>query len=65
MAYNRDGGPLLVEPMKAAPESFLLGERLRPPKQSTMNSMLLKNRFIEGEATACQTFTINGDGERR
>jgi hypothetical protein len=31
MAHCRDGIPLLVEPMKAVPESPLLGERLRPP----------------------------------
>jgi hypothetical protein len=42
MARSGDGGPLRVEPTKAAPESFLLGERLRPPKQSTMNSRLPK-----------------------
>jgi hypothetical protein len=42
MARNGDGGPLRVEPMKAAPESYLLGERLRPLKQSTMNSRLPK-----------------------
>jgi hypothetical protein len=28
--------------MKAMPESFLLRERLRPPKQSAINSRLLK-----------------------
>jgi hypothetical protein len=28
--------------MKAAPKSFLMGERLRPPKQSAMNSRLPK-----------------------
>jgi hypothetical protein len=32
MAHNGDGGPLQVELMKAAPESFLLGERLKPMK---------------------------------
>jgi hypothetical protein len=31
-----------AEPMKAVPESFLLGEKLRPPKQSVMNSRLPK-----------------------
>jgi hypothetical protein len=28
MAYRGDGGPLWIEPMKAVPESPLLGERL-------------------------------------
>jgi hypothetical protein len=32
--------------MKAAPESFLLGERLRPPKQSAMNSRLSKRTVL-------------------
>jgi hypothetical protein len=32
MARHGDGGPLQVEPMKAVPESLLLGERLRPLK---------------------------------
>jgi hypothetical protein len=32
MAHHGDGTPLRVEPMKATPESPLLGERLRPPK---------------------------------
>jgi hypothetical protein len=41
MAYRGDGGPLLVELMKTVPKSFLLGERLRPPK-SAMNSWLPK-----------------------
>jgi hypothetical protein len=33
---------LQVEPMKVAPESFLLGERLKPSKQSVMNSWFPK-----------------------
>jgi hypothetical protein len=32
MVRRGDGDPLRVEPMKAALESFLLGERLRPSK---------------------------------
>jgi hypothetical protein len=40
MAHCKDGDPLLVEPMKAAPELFLLGERLRLPKLWAMNSKL-------------------------
>jgi hypothetical protein len=32
LARSGDGGPLWVEPMKAAPESFLMGERLSHPK---------------------------------
>jgi hypothetical protein len=42
MTYNGVGGPLCGEPMKVVPESSLLGERLRPPKQSVMNSRLPK-----------------------
>jgi hypothetical protein len=42
MAHSRDSGLLWVEPMKAAPKSFLMGERLRSPKQSAMNSRLPK-----------------------
>jgi hypothetical protein len=42
MARNGVGGSLRGEPMKAVLESFLLGERLRLPKQSAMNSMLPK-----------------------
>jgi hypothetical protein len=32
MAHHKDAVPLQVEPMKAPPESPLLGERLRWPK---------------------------------
>jgi hypothetical protein len=32
MARRGDSGPLRVEPIKAVPESLLLGERLMPPK---------------------------------
>jgi hypothetical protein len=42
MAHNGDGGPLRVEPMKVASKPSLQGERLRPPKQSKINSMLPK-----------------------
>jgi hypothetical protein len=42
MARSEDGGPPLVEPMRAASESLPLGERLRPPKQWVMNSRLVK-----------------------
>jgi hypothetical protein len=42
MAHNGDGGPQRVEPMKATSESFLLGEGLRPLKQTVMNSRLPK-----------------------
>jgi hypothetical protein len=45
MAHSGVGGLLRGEPMKVAPESFLLGQRLRLPKQSTMNSRL-QNRAI-------------------
>jgi hypothetical protein len=46
MAYRGDSGPLLVELMKTVPKSFLLGERLRPPKQSAMNSWLPKRMVL-------------------
>jgi hypothetical protein len=42
MAHIEVGGPLWGESMKVMLESFLLGERLRPPKQSAMNSRLPK-----------------------
>jgi hypothetical protein len=42
MARNGDSGSQRVEPMKAAFESFLLGERHMPLKKSAMNSRLLK-----------------------
>jgi hypothetical protein len=42
LAYSGDGGLPQVEPMRAASESLPLGERLRPPKQSVMNSRLSK-----------------------
>jgi hypothetical protein len=40
IAYSGDSGLLRVEPMVAASELSLRGERLRPPKQSAMNSSL-------------------------
>jgi hypothetical protein len=40
---------LRVEAMKAAPESFLLGERLRTQKQSAMNSRLPKRTVLPRE----------------
>jgi hypothetical protein len=39
---SMDNGPLRVKPMKVVLESFLLEERLRPLKQSVMNSRLPK-----------------------
>jgi hypothetical protein len=42
MTRSGDGGSLRVEPMTAASELSLLGERLKPLKQSTMNSRLPK-----------------------
>jgi hypothetical protein len=42
MARGGDGGPLQVDPMMAASEPSLLGERLRPLKQLVMNSRLPK-----------------------
>jgi hypothetical protein len=66
MTRSRDGGLLRVEPMKVAPESFLLGERIRPPKAVSDELEVPKpNGFTEGEATACQTFIIGGDGKCR
>jgi hypothetical protein len=49
MAYSRDGSSLQVEPMKAASESFLLRERLMPPKQSAMTSSLSKRMISLSE----------------
>jgi hypothetical protein len=49
MAHSEDGGTLWVEPIKAAPESFLPGERLMPPKQLVMNSTLLKRMISPRE----------------
>jgi hypothetical protein len=46
MAHNRVGGPLRGEPMKVELKSFLLGERLRPVKQSAMNSRLPKRMVL-------------------
>jgi hypothetical protein len=42
MAHSGDGGSLWVEPMNGASKPSLLGERLRSPKQSAMNSRLTK-----------------------
>jgi hypothetical protein len=42
MAHNGDGVPLRVEPMTAVPKPSSMGERLRPPKRSAINSKLLK-----------------------
>jgi hypothetical protein len=39
---HSDGDPLRVVPTKIAPELLPLGERLRPLKQSAMNSRLPK-----------------------
>jgi hypothetical protein len=65
MARGGYGSPLQFEPMKVASNPSLLGERLRPPKQSAMKSRLPKvNGFTEGEATARQTFTVSDDDER-
>jgi hypothetical protein len=52
MAHGRDGGPLWDETMMAASELSLLGERLRPPKQSTMNSRLPKRMVSPWEKSS-------------
>jgi hypothetical protein len=49
MACSGDGGPLWVEPMKVASEPSPLGERLRPLKQSAMNSRLPKQIVLPRE----------------
>jgi hypothetical protein len=49
MAHSRDGVPLWVELMKVVPESFLMGERLRPPKLLVMNSRLPKRTVSSSE----------------
>jgi hypothetical protein len=41
-----NGDPLQVVPMKIAPESIPLVERLRPPKQSAMNSRPQGEQFL-------------------
>jgi hypothetical protein len=38
MVYYGDGGPPRAEPMMSVSEPFPMGERLRPPKRSVMNS---------------------------
>jgi hypothetical protein len=42
ITHSRDGGPPRVEAMTTAHEPSHMGERLRPLKQSEMNSRLLK-----------------------
>jgi hypothetical protein len=42
MAHSGDDSPPRAEPMMMAYESSPMGERLRPPKQSVMNSRLPK-----------------------
>jgi hypothetical protein len=49
MAYSGDNGLLWVEPMRAASELLPLGERLRTPKQSAMNSRLPKRIVLPWE----------------
>jgi hypothetical protein len=45
MACSEDSGPQRVEPMAAAFETSIRGERFRPPKKSAMNSRL-PNRMV-------------------
>jgi hypothetical protein len=49
MAYSGDGGPMWLEHMKVVFESFLVGERLRPSKQSAMKSRLPKRMVSSRE----------------
>jgi hypothetical protein len=42
MAHSGDGDPPQVETMRAESESLPLGERLKPPMRSAMNSRLLR-----------------------
>jgi hypothetical protein len=44
-----DGDPLWAIPMKMVPESVPLGERLRLPEQSAINSKLLKRTVLPSE----------------
>jgi hypothetical protein len=44
----RDGGPLCTIPTKTVPESCPLGERLRQPKRSAVNSRLPKQMVSPG-----------------
>jgi hypothetical protein len=62
MARGRDGGPPWVVPLKAALESFFLGERLKLLKQSRDELKDPKaDGLTKGEAVTHQTFTIGGD----
>jgi hypothetical protein len=67
MADGRDGVPLRVEPMTAAPEPSPMGKRLRLPKRPAMNSRLPKRMISpsEGENITQHVFTIRSDGECR
>jgi hypothetical protein len=52
LARSEDGSPSRVEPMTTAGESSPMVERLRPPKQSTMNLRLLKRMVSPREKTS-------------
>jgi hypothetical protein len=52
MARSGHGVPPWVEPMTAASEPSPMQERLRPPKQSVMNSRLPKQMVLLGEKTS-------------
>jgi hypothetical protein len=58
-----DGGPLWVEHKKAASESFLQGEAQAVEAVGDEVKAPKANSFTEGDATACQTFTVSDDGE--
>jgi hypothetical protein len=49
MDHSEDGGLPWAEPMMMASEPFPMGERLRPPKRSVMNSRLSKRMVSSRE----------------
>jgi hypothetical protein len=57
MAHSRDGGLLwVIPPGREAHLAKVVEDELKALKE---------NNFVEGEATARQTFSVDGDGERR
>jgi hypothetical protein len=52
MAHSGDGVPPWVEPIMAASEASSMGERLRLPKRSMMNSRLPKQMVSPKEKTS-------------
>jgi hypothetical protein len=59
MAYSGDDGPPWVEPMVVTLELLLQGERLRPLKQSTMNSRIPKRMVLLREKPSCEKHSLS------